>query len=62
MNDHDIKFWVDGPTYLALKHLADADDRPLSAYMRNLSKKHILSMAKEIKNGSANECLDRGDQ
>jgi hypothetical protein len=39
--DHDIKVWVDGPTYLALRALAAADHRGLSDYIRHLILLHL---------------------
>jgi hypothetical protein len=39
--DHDIKVWVDGPTYLALKALAHADHRGLSDYIRHVLLLHL---------------------
>jgi hypothetical protein len=41
LSDHDIKVWVDGPTYLALKALAHADHRGLSDYIRHVLLVHL---------------------
>lgn len=40
-NDHEIKFMGDAPLYLALKSLADEDDRSLSDYLRHVLKRHV---------------------
>lgn len=41
IHDHDIKVWVDGVTYLALRHLAARDHRGLSEYVRHVLMLHL---------------------
>lgn len=43
--DHDLRIWVDAPTYLALHHLAEADDRALSEYVRHLIRQHLRQVS-----------------
>ena len=40
-NDHEIKFTGDAELYLALKVLADEDDRSLSDYLRHVLRRHV---------------------
>lgn len=39
--DHEIKFWGDAELYLALKKLADDDDRSFSDYLRHVLRCHV---------------------
>jgi hypothetical protein len=39
--DHELKLRVKGSQYIALRHLADADERPLSSYLRKLISDHL---------------------
>lgn len=34
--DHDIRVWLSRAQYQGLRRLAEADDRPMSAYVRRL--------------------------
>jgi hypothetical protein len=43
--DHDLRIWVDAPTYVALHHLAAADDRALSEYIRHLIAVHLKQVS-----------------
>lgn len=40
-NDHEIKFMGDAALYLALKGLAENDDRSFSDYLRHVLKCHV---------------------
>lgn len=43
--DHDLRIWIDAPTYVALHHLAREDDRSLSEYVRHLLNLHIKQVS-----------------
>jgi hypothetical protein len=43
-NDHEIKFMGDAELYLALKSLADDDDRSFSDYLRHVLKEHVRAV------------------
>lgn len=43
--DHDLRIWVDAPTYVALHHLARDDDRALSEYVRHLIAVHLKQVS-----------------
>jgi len=43
--DHDLRIWVDAPTYVALHHLAREDDRALSEYVRHLIAVHLKQVS-----------------
>lgn len=43
--DHDLRVWVDGPTYLALKHLAHQDHRGISDYVRHVLLLHLQEVS-----------------
>ncbi len=45
LNDHEVKFLADAELYVALKHLAEADDRSLSDYLRHLARVHVRQQA-----------------
>ena len=46
--DHDLRIWVDAQTYLALHHLAAADDRSLSEYCRHVLVQHLRQVSAHI--------------
>jgi hypothetical protein len=59
--DHDIKAWVDGATYLALRALAQADHRGLSDYIRHLLLLHLQEISlREHEGARGHEGLQRG--
>lgn len=59
--DHDIKVWVDGATYLALRALAQADHRGLSDYIRHLLLLHLREVsAREHAGARGEEGPERG--
>jgi hypothetical protein len=39
--DHEVRLWLKGSQYIALRHLADLDERGLSAYVRRLVEQHL---------------------
>lgn len=40
-HDQEVKFLVDRELFLALRRLAEADDRSLSNYMRHVARNHV---------------------
>lgn len=46
--DHDLRIWVDAPTYLALHHLAVDDDRSLSEYCRHVLVNHLKQVSTHV--------------
>lgn len=46
--DHDAHFWLTGAQYLAIRHLAEADDRPVSSYIRRLVADHLDSVSARL--------------
>jgi hypothetical protein len=46
--DHDLRIWVDAPTYLALHHLAVDDDRALSEYCRHVLISHLKQVSARV--------------
>jgi hypothetical protein len=46
--DHDIHLWLTGSQYLAIRHLAEADDRSVSAYIRRIVAEHLESVSERI--------------
>lgn len=46
--DHDLRIWVDAPTYLALHHLAADDDRSLSEYCRHVLAQHLKQVSAHV--------------
>lgn len=50
--DHDIKVWVDGATYLALRGLAQADHRGLSDYIRHVLLLHLQEVSRSERDGA----------
>lgn len=45
LNDHEMKFWCDSSLYIALKHLAEADDRATGEYIRHVLKCHVRQLS-----------------
>lgn len=45
--DHEVKLRLRGSEWLALRRLADDDDRPLSGYIRRLIIEHLVSVSKQ---------------
>lgn len=39
--DHEVRLWLKGSQYIAIKHLAEADERGMSAYIRRLVDEHL---------------------
>lgn len=43
--DHDVRIWLDAPTFVALHHLAREDDRAMSEYVRHLITVHLKQVS-----------------
>jgi hypothetical protein len=60
--DHEIKVLVTSDTYLAVKHVADADERPMSSWVRHLIKTELRKLsaiaADEDRTGSGRDRED----
>jgi len=55
LNDHEIKFLADAELYLALKHLAEADDRSLSDYLRHMARCHVREQVSDMNRRSSTD-------
>lgn len=53
--DHDLRIWVDATTFVALHHLAAADDRSLSEYLRHLINTHLKQVSFQARYDSSPE-------
>jgi len=53
--DHDLRVWVDASTYVALHHLAVADDRSLSEYVRHLLTMHLRQVSVSVRAEASGE-------
>ncbi len=62
-NDHEIKFMGDAELYLALKGLADEDDRSFSDYLRHVLKCHVRQVvsAQDRRQAMPNLGIDMAD-
>jgi len=60
LNDHEIKFLADAELYLALKHLAEADDRSLSDYLRHLARCHVREQVSGMNRRSSSDGTESG--
>ena len=45
--DHEIKLRVSGSEWLALRRLADDDDRTMSGYIRRVLRDHLSAVSAE---------------
>jgi hypothetical protein len=43
--DHDVRIWLDAPSYVAINHLARDEDRALSEYIRHLIHVHLKQVS-----------------
>ncbi len=60
LNDHEVKFLCDAELYLAFKHLAEADDRSLSDYLRHLARCHVRQQASSFARRSSSDGPEPG--
>lgn len=55
--DHELKVWLKSSQYIAIKHLAEQDDRGMSQFVRRIIEQYLERVSDEI---ASNERRDEG--
>lgn len=58
--DHEVKVWLRGSQYIAIKHLAERDERGISEYLRRLIASHLEEVSDGmVRDDRRAQCLGR---